>query len=120
MTHSYPAFSDLETLCRGIGLLGFCLYVCAFFGLSVGRLDSREPMYFFFVLTASTCVLISLWADFNLSAALIQGFYIVMSLGAILFRFRRPAALPQTIPVPANVSADPEISTSAKMPLRAS
>lgn len=89
MTHAYPAFADIEALCRGIGLLGFCLYVGAFFALSMGRLDSSQPRYFVLVLTASTCVLVSLWADFNLSAALIQSFYIVMSMGAIIRRFRQ-------------------------------
>ncbi len=88
MSHSYPVFSDLETLCRTVGLIGFCLYVVAFFGLSIGRLDSRQPRYFALVLTASSCVLVSLWADFNLSAALIQSFYIVMSLGAIVHRWK--------------------------------
>lgn len=111
MTHYYPSFTDLETLCRGIGLLGFCLYVSAFFGLSIGKLDSREPLYFCLVLTASTCVLISLWADFNLSAALIQGFYIVMSLGAILFRFKGQ---------PANAGNAPRSASFVNRPAAAS
>ena len=79
---------DIETICRAIGLVGFALYVGAFFALSIGRLNSRQPRYFALVLIASTCVLVSLWADFNLSAALIQSFYIVMSLGAIALRIK--------------------------------
>lgn len=81
--------ADLDTICRAIGLLGFAIYVAAFFGLSVGRLVSTQPLYFGLVLVASSCVLVSLWADFNLSAALIQGFYIIMSMGAILVRWHR-------------------------------
>ena len=88
MAYFNPAIDDFDTLCRAVGLLGFLLYVGAFLGLSMGRLDSRQPRYFALVLTASTCVLTSLWADFNLSAALIQSFYIVMSMGAIVRRFR--------------------------------
>jgi len=79
---------DTQTLFRAIGLIGFGLYVTAFFCLGVGKLDSTQPLYFALVLAASICVLISLWADFNLSAALIQTFYIVMSLGAIVLRLR--------------------------------
>jgi hypothetical protein len=86
---------DLETICRAIGLIGFATYVTGFFCLSTGRLDSARPLYFAIVLFASTCVMISLLADFNLSAALIQGFYIVMSVGALLLR--RPRASRQTI-----------------------
>ena len=80
---------DLQTVCRAVGLVGFLIYVCAFFALSMGRLQSAHVSYFVLVLVASSCVMISLWADFNLSAALIQSFYIAMSLGAIGLRWRR-------------------------------
>jgi uncharacterized membrane protein YagU involved in acid resistance len=76
-------------MCRAIGLLGFAIYVTGFLGLSLGRLNSTQPRYFGMVFVASSCVMISLWADFNLSAALIQGFYIVMSFGGLLMRRNR-------------------------------
>ena len=59
-----------------------------FFCLCTGRIDSRRPAYFILVLLASSCVLVSLSVDFNLSAALIQCFYIAMSLGAVALRLR--------------------------------
>ena len=80
---------DVQTLCRAVGLLGFAIYVLAFFALSIGKLDSTRPVYFMLVLIASSCVLVSLWADFNLAAALIQAFYIAISTCAILIRLRR-------------------------------
>jgi len=80
------------TLCRAMGLFGFALYVVGFYALSMGRIDTHRPLYFGLVLAASTCVLISMAADFNLSAALIQGFYMLMSLGAICLRWRTWAA----------------------------
>lgn len=83
-----PFALSTETYCQAIGLVGFATYVAAFFCLSTGRLDSRRPAYFLIVLIAASCVMVSLWADFNLSAALIQGFYILMSLGAIVLRSR--------------------------------
>lgn len=81
-------FGDYETIFRTIGLLGVLLYVGGFFCLCTGALDSRSPAYFGLVLTAASCVLCSLAVDFNLSAALIQSFYIVMSLGGVLVRWR--------------------------------
>lgn len=77
---------DAQFICRAFGLLGFAIYASAFFCLSTGRLDSKRPEYFIMVLAAASCVMVSLWADFNLSAALIQGFYILMALGGIALR----------------------------------
>jgi hypothetical protein len=39
--------------------------------------------------TAASCVMVSLMADFNLSAALIQVFYATMSVGGIILRLRQ-------------------------------
>lgn len=74
---------------RAMGLVGFTLYVCGFLCLCTGRLTSSTPAYFLLVFCASSCVLVSLVADFNLSAALIQSFYIVMSLGGAALRWRQ-------------------------------
>lgn len=90
MSYFDPSSADIITLCRAIGLLGFAIYVVGFFCLCTGRLDSTRSLYFALVLAASSCVMISLWADFNLSAALIQGFYILMSLGGLALRRSRP------------------------------
>lgn len=89
MVHFNLTDLDFMTICRAVGLIGFAIYVTGFFLLSVGRLDSRQPLYFALVLVASSCVMLSLWADFNLSAALIQGFYIAMSVGGIVLRRNR-------------------------------
>ncbi|MEM7075030.1 MAG: hypothetical protein AAF484_08080 [Pseudomonadota bacterium] len=80
---------DFDFMCRAIGLIGFSLYVIGFFLLSTGRLDSRRPVYFKLTLIAASCLLVSLSVDFNLSAAMIQLFYVLMSLGAIAKRRAR-------------------------------
>lgn len=80
--------ADHLFLFRTIGVIGFFIYVAGFYCLCTGRLGSATPPYFCLVLVASTCVLISLTVDFNISAALIQVFYIVMSFGGILLRWR--------------------------------
>ena len=76
-------------LCRLVGLFGVLLYVTGFLLLSTGRIDSSKPGYFILIFVAASCVLISLSVDFNLSAALIQLFYVKMSVGAILLRVRK-------------------------------
>ena len=83
---------DFETVCRFVGIIGFAIYVIGFLCLSTGRLNSSKPLYFGLVLAASCCVMISLVVDFNLSAALIQGFYILMSAGGLIMRRRQLAA----------------------------
>ena len=83
-----PAYFELPFLCRAIGLIGVLIYVVGFFLLCSGRLNSTQPTYFCLIVAASSCVMISLFADFNLSAALIQIVYLAMSLGGIVLRMR--------------------------------
>lgn len=83
-----PAYFEFTFLSQAVGLIGFLIYVGGFFCLCTGRLSSATPAYFLLIFAASSCVMVSLLADFNLSAALIQAFYIVMSLGGIALRWR--------------------------------
>ena len=89
---------DLETFLKALGLIGFGIYVTGFMLLSTGRLDSRGTRYFAMTLVDSTCVLLSLTVDFNLSSALIQIFYVLVSLSAIFLR-ARPNPHPRPVPV---------------------
>jgi hypothetical protein len=90
---------DFKLLCQAIGLFGFALHVYGFICLSAGRMDSQAPTYFILKLVASACVLVSLVVDFNMSSALIQIFYIVIAIGAVVVR-QTPAPAPAAIPVP--------------------
>ncbi len=76
-------------VCRAVGLVGVSIYVLGFFALCTGRLTSSTPVYFLLNFCAASCVMVSLSVDFNLSSALIQGFYIVMSLCGVWRRRRR-------------------------------
>ena len=88
MTLIDPAYFELPFLCRMIGLVGVTIYVTGFFLLCSGRIDSTGPAYFCMNLAAASCVMVSLYAEFNLSAALIQSFYVLMSIGGIALRLR--------------------------------
>lgn len=84
-----PAYFEFDYICRAIGLLGVGIYVTGFFCLCSGKLNSQKPTYFIMSFTAASCVMVSLMADFNLSAALIQVFYATMSIGGIILRLRQ-------------------------------
>lgn len=85
---------DLELVCRCLGLVGFGLYVLSFLLLSTGHISSVRVRYFALNLVAALCVIASLAVDFNLSSALIQGFYVVISLTAMGLRMHRCHAEP--------------------------
>lgn len=74
----------------GIGMAGFCLYVANYTLLSLRFLSGNCVFYFTMNLIAASCVLIGLSVNFNLAAALIQGFWITMSLVAIFVRIIAP------------------------------
>ena len=74
-----------------IGVIGFCLYVLAYTLLTLRLLAGNSVKYFSLNLTAASCVLIGLTVSFNLASALIQLFWVVMSLVGITLHVLRPA-----------------------------
>ena len=76
-----------------IGVLGFALYVLNYGLLTFQKVTSASATYFVLNLAAATCVLIGLTYTFNLASALIQLFWIVISIAAIVIRMR-PAPTP--------------------------
>ncbi|MCG6904026.1 MAG: hypothetical protein LJE68_15235, partial [Rhodobacter sp.] len=65
------------------------LYVLNYTLLTFHRLNSRDTCYFALNLAAASMVLVGLTASFNLASALIQSFWVVISLTAILLRLKR-------------------------------
>lgn len=72
--------------CEFIGLIGFCTYVANYTALTLRWLRSDSITYFVINFCAASFVLIGLSASFNLAAALIQSFWIVISIIAIAIR----------------------------------
>ena len=81
--HAMPA-----RLFEVIGVAGFALYVINYCLLTLQKITSASSTYFALNLTAASLVLISLTHSFNLASALIQMFWIVISLVAIALRLR--------------------------------
>lgn len=69
-----------------VGVSGFILYVLNYTLLTFRVLDANQAAYFVINLLASSFVLIGLTASFNLASAMIQVFWIVISLIAITIR----------------------------------
>ncbi len=74
---------------ESIGLAGFALYVMNYGMLTLQWLNSNCAIYFAINLTAASFVLIGLAGSFNLAAALIQGFWVVMSILGLIIRLRQ-------------------------------
>ncbi len=82
------SFSDLS-LFEIAGVFGFALYVMNYIMLTFRHLTSDCITYFAINFCAASLVLIGLTASFNLAAALLQGFWIIMSAIAISLRLMR-------------------------------
>lgn len=76
-----------------IGVAGFALYVINYSLLTLRYVDGNCLSYFVSNLLAASFVLVGLTVSFNLAAALIQLFWVAMSLFGIVLRLTRPAPL---------------------------
>ena len=86
-------FENLPTeVLDAIGIAGFGLYVLNYSLLTFQRVQSHQICFFALNGLAAMMVLIGLISAFNLAAALIQIFWIVISIVAIFVRWRKPAA----------------------------
>ena len=74
-----PMQSSL-TFSSAFGIIGVGLYMSAYASLQSGLLQGRTYAYSLLNLVAASCVLISLTEHFNMSAAIIQTFWITVSL----------------------------------------
>lgn len=86
MSHAF--FLVPPALLEAIGIAGFALYVLNYALLTLHRITSQSSTYFVLNMIAATFVLIGLTHSFNLASALIQGFWIVISITAIVVRMR--------------------------------
>jgi hypothetical protein len=76
-----------------IGVVGFLVYVVAFACVQFGVLNGNGALYSLFNVIAASLVAVSLFAEFNLSSAMIQGSWILIGLVGLAKRFsERPSA----------------------------
>lgn len=83
-------FSTLPTeVLDAVGVAGFGLYVLNYGLLTFQRLQSNQVCYFVMNGFAAAMVLVGLMSAFNLASALIQVFWIIISIVAIVIRLRK-------------------------------
>ena len=70
------------------GNVGVGLMILAYLLLQLRRLDSMSLLYSVLNATGAALVLVSLWSDFNLSAFIIEVFWIAISLIGIVWWIR--------------------------------
>jgi VIT1/CCC1 family predicted Fe2+/Mn2+ transporter len=71
-----------------VGNIGVALIILAYLGLQLGRLDGRDLAYSVANAIGAALVIVSLMRDFNLSAFVIEAFWVAISLIGI-WRWRR-------------------------------
>lgn len=75
---------------QALGIIGFGFYVIGYLMLTLRFLRSESIAFFALNAAAAGLVLISLTAAFNLASALIQAFWIAISLLGIAIRLAVP------------------------------
>lgn len=78
------------SLFEAIGVAGFILYVANYALLTFQHITSQSKTFFVINMFAASFVLIGLIQSFNLASALIQCFWIVISITAIVLRKAPP------------------------------
>jgi hypothetical protein len=67
-----------------IGNVGLFLLIGTYFLLQINKIESRSVMYSVLNALASTLIGVSLLVDFNLSAFLVEAFWLLLSLYGII------------------------------------
>lgn len=86
-----------------IGVAGFGLYVLNYTLLTFHKLHSHDAVYFAINLVAASCVLAGLMVSFNLASAMIQAFWVLISIAAIFIRLRHKLTIRRAAPAAAVV-----------------
>ena len=92
MTDIIQYFSTIGPF-QTVGVAGFLVYIAAFASVQFGWLDGNSAGYAASNVLAATLVAISLFAEFNLSSALIQGSWIIIGLVGLARHVRRRARM---------------------------
>ena len=94
-----------------IGMVGFGLYVLNYVCLTAKKISADHTLYFVVNLLASGMVLVSLASAFNLASAMIQVFWVAISIVGIVTRLR--PAMPPKQPAPRALPAETQTRLAA-------
>lgn len=74
-----------------LGNMGVLLIIGSYFWLQIGRISGQSRVYSIVNAIGAALVLVSLYFEFNLSAALVEGFWLVISLLGLFLGIRKGA-----------------------------
>lgn len=72
-----------------IGNIGVFLIILSYLLLQINKLNSNDILYSFMNLIGAALVIISLYVDFNISAFIIEVFWVLISLVGIVKYFKK-------------------------------
>lgn len=75
-----------------LGNLGFLCIIGSYFWLQIGRTSGQTRGYSLINAIGAALILVSLYHDFNLSAVLVEIFWLVISLLGLVISLRKPFA----------------------------
>jgi hypothetical protein len=75
-----------------LGIAGFLCIIGSYFWLQIGRTTGQTRAYSLVNASGAALVLVSLYHDFNLSAVLVEIFWLVISLLGLVISVNKPFA----------------------------
>lgn len=75
---------SITNITESIGVLGFIFYMLSYYLLLIGKIDGTDNSYILMNFAAASFVLVSLIHNFNLASALIQIFWIAISIVGLI------------------------------------
>ncbi len=72
-----------------LGNVGVVMIIVAYFLLQIGRVSGQGPWYSVVNGVGAALVLVSLYFEFNLSAALVESFWLIISIMGLVLAVRR-------------------------------
>ena len=81
------------------GLLGVALVIGSYLGLQLGYIKAEGLGYSVANAVGAALIIVSLWYDFNLSALVVEGFWVLISLiGIGRYVYRKQRAVHESEP----------------------
>lgn len=94
---AFTSFSDIPPL-QLVGLAGACAYIVNYVLITSRTITTESPVFFVNNLLASSLVMISLADAFNMATALIQVFWVGVSLWGLASRLHPGMVVPKDRP----------------------
>ena len=72
-----------------LGNLGVLLIIGSYFWLQIGRISGQSPVYSLINAAGAALILVSLYFNFNLSAVIVEVFWLIISLVGLVIAMKK-------------------------------